>query len=123
MKLPDPEAKCGWEGIWPSTAACVSVTQRVDLRQLPLGPVGEVWSEQVQRVFFDKEAERAELLKRPSEILLSCSVLLGHSVSTSFLVWDLEACCTICKRKKKDGKLTSTSPPAQWIGDLTSLQE
>jgi hypothetical protein len=53
--------------------------------------VGEVWSEQVQRVFFDKEAERAELLKRPSEILWSCSVLLGHSVSTSFLVWDLEA--------------------------------
>jgi len=48
--------------------------------------VGEVWSEQVQRVFFDKEAERAELLKRPSEILWSCSVLLGHSVSTSFLL-------------------------------------
>jgi hypothetical protein len=71
--LPDPEARCGWEGIWPSTAACVSVTQRVDLRQLPLGPVGEVWSEQVQRVFFDKEAERAELLK---ETLRDTLVLL-----------------------------------------------
>jgi hypothetical protein len=96
------------------------VIQRVDLGQLPLGPVGEVWSEQVQRVFFDKEAEKAELLKRPSEILWSCFVLLGHSVSTAFLVWDLEACCAICKRKKKkDSKLTSmaTTSTMDWRSD------
>ncbi|CAM6050342.1 unnamed protein product, partial [Sphagnum compactum] len=63
---------------------------------------------------------RAELLKRPSEIVWSCSVLLGHSVSTSFLVWDLEACCTICKReKKKDSKLTSmaTTSTMDWRSD------